>query len=126
MDGKTVLAYPMILFVETVAIAVFLTGFVLPAFSDFFLSMQTELPWPTQLLLDIGALAREDAAGLVAAAVFLFAGGSLLARRPQVHERTAGGFSGRFSAGSVARSSGERRTGRSRCWSRVASRSTRR
>ena len=84
---KTVLAYPMILFVETVAIAVFLTGFVLPAFSDFFLSMQTELPWPTQLLLDIGALAREDAAGLVAAAVFLFAGVRLLAQRPQVRER---------------------------------------
>ena len=62
---KTVLAYPMILFVETVAIAAFLIGFVLPAFSDLFLSMQTELPWPTQLLLDIGALAREDAAGLV-------------------------------------------------------------
>ena len=84
---KTVLAYPMILFVETVAIAAFLIGFVLPAFSDLFLSMQTELPWPTQLLLDIGALAREDAAGLVAAAVFLFAGVRLLAQRPQVRER---------------------------------------
>ena len=84
---KTVLAYPMILFVETVAIAVFLTGFVLPAFSDLFLSMQTELPWPTQLLLDVGALAREDAAGLVTGTFFLVLGARLLARRPQVRER---------------------------------------
>ncbi len=84
---KTVLAYPMILFVETVAIAVFLIGFVLPAFSDLFLSMQTELPWPTQLLLDVGALAREDAAGLVTGTFFLVLGARLLARRPQVRER---------------------------------------
>ena len=83
---KTVLAYPMILFAETVAIAVFLIGFVLPAFSDLFLSMQTELPWPTQFLLDLGYLAREDAAGLVAVVLFLLAGGRLLVRRPWVRE----------------------------------------
>ena len=83
---KTVLAYPMILFAETVAIALFLIGFVLPAFSDLFLSMQTELPWPTQFLLDLGYLAREDAAGLVAVVLFLLAGGRLLVRRPWVRE----------------------------------------
>ena len=81
---KTVLAYPMILFVETVAIAVFLTGFVLPAFSDLFLSMQAELPWPTQLLLTLGIFAREYAEAIALSVVFALAGCSLLFRRPQV------------------------------------------
>jgi len=84
---KTVLAYPMILFVETVAITVFLIGFVLPVFADLFLSMQTELPWPTQLLLDIGTFVREDAAELVLGVFFFLMGSRLLLLRPQVCER---------------------------------------
>lgn len=81
---KTVLAYPMILFVETLAIAGFLIGFVLPAFAELFLSMQAELPWPTRLLLEIGTFIQEDAWAMMMTVLVFAVGTGGLMHHPRV------------------------------------------
>ncbi|WP_462332351.1 type II secretion system F family protein [Schwartzia sp. (in: firmicutes)] len=49
----TLLAYPAILLLTSVAAAAVLLAFVFPVFVSFFAEMHTELPWPTRLVICI-------------------------------------------------------------------------
>lgn len=50
---KSVLLYPAILGVTALAALLFMVLFILPSFAAMLNSLQTELPWPTRMLLDL-------------------------------------------------------------------------
>ena len=83
---KTVLAYPAILFAETIAIACFLTIVVLPAFASLFLSMNAALPLPTRLLLDGSTFVQEHGMALLALLFVLCVGIFRLSQRPRMRQ----------------------------------------
>lgn len=98
---KTVLTYPLILFVETLAISCFLTLVVLPAFASLFLSMDAELPLPTRLLLDLSDFVQAHGAGIVIFLLLMFLALFVLSHRPRVrtmldHGRLRGPVFGRL------------------------------
>ena len=84
---KTVLTYPAILFAETLAIAIFLTLVVLPAFASLFLSMDAELPLPTRLLLDVSTYVQEQGLWLVLSVAVLVFAAIPFFRRPAIRFR---------------------------------------
>ncbi len=67
------LIYPCLLIVLVICLMVFLITFVVPKFAELYSSMSAQLPFATQLLIDIGTTARNyilfGFLGLVAAAV---------------------------------------------------------
>lgn len=81
---KTMLAYPAILFVETLLIACFLTLVVLPAFASLFVSMDAALPLPTRILLDAATFVEAHGIGLLIAIIVLVFFAIQLSRRPRV------------------------------------------
>ena len=69
---KSVLLYPAIIGVTALAVLIFMTLFILPAFASLLSNLQTELPLPTKILLDLAAF-------LQAYGVETMAGGCVLA-----------------------------------------------
>lgn len=66
------LAYPLFVTVAGIAAVIFMLSFVLPKFSEFFLSLGQELPWMTRALIQTSQIAEKGWPFIVGFAVLLF------------------------------------------------------
>jgi type IV pilus assembly protein PilC len=68
---KKALSYPLMAFVVTASVAIFLMGFVMPMFGRVFHELGVKLPALTRFYLDTGAFVGGHLAAVIIAAVFL-------------------------------------------------------
>ena len=75
--GEGALTYPAVIALVAVAAIVFLVAFVLPTFSNLFISSGLSLPWPTRLLLSSSQFITKKWYWLVGGALLILPLGSL-------------------------------------------------
>jgi len=81
---KSILLYPIIIGLTAVAVMVFMTLFILPAFASMLENLQAELPLPTQLLLWLADFLQSYGRETLLACALLVIGMVLLSRQPQI------------------------------------------
>ena len=80
----TLMLYPMVLLVVTLAAALFLLRYVLPVFAGLFASLGTELPWPTRFIMNLYDVLQQYGWLLLVGMFFGGAAFSFLYRRESV------------------------------------------
>ncbi|MCR5757438.1 MAG: type II secretion system F family protein [Selenomonas sp.] len=81
---KSILLYPVIIGVTAIAVLIFMTLFILPAFAAMLQNLQAELPLPTKLLLFLADFFQTYGMETAWLCVFFLAGLSALSRRPLI------------------------------------------
>ncbi len=81
------LIYPSILVLLVIVLVAFLITFVVPEFAQLYITMDAALPLSTQVLVDLGVIARDNALTWISLLGIVVGGVIWLSRRPAFRER---------------------------------------